>query len=68
MSNTVNVGNFSVECFHSPSPVPVGEPIADYQNVILTLVPDEGYVIDAANFGVIAPLPDYVSSVTFSQS
>ena len=68
MSNTVNIGNFSVECFHSPSPVPVGEPIADYQSVILTLVPDEGYVIDAANFGVIAPLPNYVSSVTFSQS
>jgi len=68
MSNTVNVGNFSVECFHSPSPVPVGELINDYQNVILTLVPDEGYVIDAANFSVIAPLPDYVSSVTFSQS
>ena len=68
MSNTVNVGNFSVECFHSPSPIPVGEPIADYQSVILTLVPDEGYVIDAANFGVIAPLPGYVSSVVFSQS
>jgi hypothetical protein len=68
MSNTVNVGNFSVECFHSPSPVPVGEPIADYQSVILTLVPDEGYVIDAANFSVIVPLPDYVSSVVFSQS
>jgi len=68
MSNTVNVGNFSVECFHSPSPIPVGELIDDYQNVILTLVPDEGYVIDAANFSVIAPLPDYVSSVTFSQS
>lgn len=68
MSNTVNVGNFSVECFHSPSPVPVGEPIADYQTVILTLVPDEGYVIDAANFSAISPLPSYVSSVTFSQS
>ena len=68
MSNTVNVGNFSVECFHSPSPIPVGEPIVDYQSVILTLVPDEGYVIDAANFSVIAPLPSYVSSVVFSQS
>lgn len=68
MSNTVNIGNFSVECFHSPSPVPVGEPIADYQNVVLTLVPDEGYVIDAENFSVIAPLPNYVSSVVFSQS
>ena len=68
MSNTVNVGNFSVECFHSPSPVPVGEPIADYQTVTLTLVPDEGYVIDAANFSAISPLPSYVSSVTFSQS
>ncbi len=68
MSNTVNVGNFSVECFHSPSPVPVGEPINDYQTVILTLVPDEGYVINAANFSAISPLPSYVSSVTFSQS
>ena len=68
MSNTVNIGNFSVECFHSPSPVPVGEPIADYQTVTLTLVPDEGYVIDAANFSAISPLPSYVSSVTFSQS
>jgi len=68
MSNTVNVGNFSVECFHSPSPVPVGEPIDDYQTVTLTLVPDEGYVIDAANFSAISPLPSYVSSVTFSQS
>jgi len=30
MSNTVNVGNFSVECFHSPDAVVEGEPVSDY--------------------------------------
>jgi len=68
MSNTVNVGNFSVECFHSPTPVVEGEPVSDYENSYLELIPDAGYVIDANNFSAITPLPDYVSSVTFFQS
>ncbi len=68
MSNTVNVGNFSVECFHSPTPVVEGEPVLDYENSYLELIPDAGYVIDANNFSAITPLPDYVSSVTFFQS
>jgi len=68
MSNTVNVGNFSVECFHSPTPVAEGEPVLDYENSYLELIPDAGYVIDANNFSAITPLPDYVSSVTFFQS
>ena len=68
MSNTVNVGNFSVECFHSLDFIRVGEPLDDYQQVILTLVPDTGYSIDANNFSVILPYPDYVSSVVFTQS
>ena len=68
MSNTVNVGNFSVECFHSPDAVVEGEPVSDYENSYLELIPDAGYVIDANNFSAITPLPDYVSSVTFFQS
>lgn len=68
MSNTVNVGNFSVECFHSLDFIRVGEPLDDFQQVILTLVPDAGYSIDANNFSVILPYPDYVSSVVFTQS
>jgi len=68
MSNTVNVGNFSVECFHSLDFIRVGEPLTDYQQVILTLVPDTGYSIDANNFSVILPYPDYVFSVAFAQS
>jgi hypothetical protein len=68
MSNTVNVGNFSVECFHSLDFIRVGEPLDDYQQIILTLVPDTGYSIDANNFSVILPYPDYVSSVAFTQS
>ena len=68
MSNTVNVGNFSVECFHSLDFIRVGEPLDDYQQVILTLVPDAGYSIDANNFSVILPYPNYVSSVAFTQS
>lgn len=68
MSNTVNVGNFSVECFHSLDFIRVGEPLSDYEHVILTLVPDTGYSIDANNFSVILPYPDYVFSVAFTQS
>lgn len=68
MSNTVNVGNFSVECFHSLDFIRVGEPLDDYQQVILTLVPDAGYSIDANNFSIILPYPDYVFSVAFTQS
>ncbi len=68
MSNTVNVGNFSVECFHSLDFIRAGEPLDDYQHVILTLVPDAGYSIDANNFSIILPYPDYVSSVVFTQS
>ena len=55
MSNTVNVGNFSVECFHSPDAVVEGEPVSDYENSYLELIPDAGYVIDANNFSAITP-------------
>lgn len=68
MSNTINVGNFSVECFHSPSPVIAGESIKDYESTTLVLIPDEGYSIVASNFSAQTPLPDYVQSVTFEQS
>lgn len=68
MSNTVNVGNFSVECFHSLDFIKVGEPLDDYQQVILTLVPDPGYSLDANNFSIILPYPNFVSNVAFTQS
>ena len=34
----------------------------------LTLVPNKGYALDAANFSAPLPYPDYVSNVVFSQS
>jgi hypothetical protein len=68
MSNTVNVGNFSVECFHSLSAIRAGTVLTDFQNIILTLVPDSGFSLDADNFSVILPYPDFVSNVVFSQS
>jgi len=68
MSNTVNVGNFSVECFHSLDAISAGTVITDFENIILTLVPDPGYSLDADNFSVILPYPNFVSNVVFSQS
>ena len=68
MSNTVNIGNFSVECFHSVDSIGVGEVLDDYQNIILTLVPNQGYALDATNFSAPLPYPNYVSNVVFSQS
>lgn len=40
----------------------------DRPSVALTITPNAGYTIDAANFSPINPLPNYVDSVTFSQS
>jgi hypothetical protein len=37
-------------------------------SVTLTITPNTGYAIDVANFSPIAQLPNYVDSVTFSQS
>ena len=39
-----------------------------YAQVFLTITPDSGYSIDANNFSAINPLPNYVSSVTFTQN
>lgn len=68
MSNTTNVGNFSVNSFTSPSPVTEGELINDYLVNHLTLIPNEGFAIKASDFSATAPLPDYVQSVVFFQS
>ena len=40
----------------------------DNPSIVLTLVPDPGYSINAANFSATVPLPSYVSSVTFTQN
>ena len=37
-------------------------------SVLLTITPDAGYTIIAANFSPITPLPTYVSSVVFTQN
>ena len=37
-------------------------------SVTLTITPNAGYAIDVADFSPINPLPNYVDSVTFSQS
>lgn len=68
MSETINVGNFSVQCFTSPTPVSEGELISDYETTTLILVPDTGYSILASNFSAQTPLPSYVQSVSFQQS
>lgn len=68
MSNTTNVGNFSVNSFISPSPVTEGELINDYLVNHLTLIPNEGFAIKASDFSATAPLPAYVQSVVFFQS
>jgi len=68
MSNTTNVGNFSVQSFNSIEPVPEGNPISDYLINYLTLVPDAGFEINASDFSATTPLPTYVSSVVFFQS
>ena len=39
-----------------------------YAQVFLTITPDPGYSIDANNFSAINTLPNYVSSVTFTQN
>tara|TARA_R110000782_G_scaffold56140_6_gene117893 strand:+ start:284 stop:2989 length:2706 start_codon:yes stop_codon:yes gene_type:complete len=68
MSNTTNVGNFSVKSFTSPSSVPEGDYIDDYLINYLTLVPDNGFAINANDFSAATQLPNYVSSVVFFQS
>jgi len=68
MSNTVNVGNFSVECFHSLDAIAAGTVLEDFEHIILTLVPDQGYSLDANNFSIILPYPNFVSNVVFEQS
>mgnify|MGYP003638176642 CR=1 FL=1 len=68
MSNTTNVGNFSVQSFTSPGPIPEGDLITDYLINYLTLVPNAGFEISANDFSAINPLPTYVSSVVFFQS
>jgi len=68
MSNTTNVGNFSVQSFTSPGPIPEGGLITDYLINYLTLVPNAGFAISASDFSAITPLPTYVSSVLFFQS
>ena len=68
MSNTTNVGNFSVKSFTSPSSVPEGDYIDDYLINYLTLVPDNGFAINASDFSAATQLPNYVSSVVFFQS
>ena len=68
MSNTTNVGNFSVQSFNSIEPVPEGDPISDYLINYLTLVPDAGFAINANDFSAASQLPPYVSSVVFFQS
>ena len=40
----------------------------DHPSVVLLLTPDLGYSLNANNFLAISPLPNYVSSVTFSQN
>ena len=68
MSNTTNVGNFSVQSFTSPGSTPEGDLITDYLINYLTLVPNAGFAISASDFSAITPLPTYVSSVLFFQS
>ena len=39
-----------------------------HPSVTLIITPNAGYAINVANFSPINPLPNYVDSVTFSQS
>ena len=40
----------------------------DNPSVVLTITPDSGYEVYAANFSPILPLPPYVNSVVFTQN
>lgn len=59
--------NFTVNVVSFPATVGL-DWTNSYAQVFLTITPDSGYSIDANNFSAINPLPNYVSSVTFTQN
>lgn len=63
---SININNFSVTIVSFPETTGV-DWTQDNPSVVLLITPDPGYTVTAANFSATAPLPSYVSSVTFSQ-
>ena len=63
---SININNFSVTIVSFPEIVGV-DWTQDNPSVVLLITPDPGYTVTASNFSATAPLPSYVSSVTFSQ-
>ena len=63
---SININNFSVTIVSFPEVVGV-DWTQDNPSVVLLITPDPGYTVTAGNFSATAPLPSYVSSVTFSQ-
>ena len=59
--------NFTVNIVSFPETAGVDWTL-DNPSIVLTLVPDAGYSISAANFSATTPLPNYVSSVIFTQN
>tara|TARA_B100000768_G_scaffold83700_1_gene79175 strand:+ start:2943 stop:4247 length:1305 start_codon:yes stop_codon:yes gene_type:complete len=59
--------NFTVNVVSFPATVGL-DWTNSYSQIVLTITPDTGYSIDASNFSAINPLPNYVSSVTFTQN
>ena len=66
MSHTTTIGNFSVQSVDFE--VPQGDTISSVQpTAVLTLVPDNGYQINANDFSYVSG-PSQVSSAIFTQS
>lgn len=66
MSHTTTIGNFSVQSVNFS--VPQGDTISSVQTTAtLTLVPDSGYQIAAADFSYVSG-PSQITGATFTQS